>query len=255
MAGLWLPDSRLLAPELLVPGRKPTGRVKLDWSHPYPQGLVNAAEFYIGPYDQALGNQIDIAGATLTHVLKTGSGADGHASLGITPVLQPSSVPAISMAFDINTTQSTGSLNRVAGVISSTTSSLCIINMGRSNNGDLEVFVRAGAVGGYRFYTSLGGINDGRTHHIFTSCRSDGTGGYIAIDGASVPITVAVSSGFLGLMDVTADPFYVGRLNNRGSALGDLDCEIAYFRIWNTYTPVSSGADMTRDPYQMLVHA
>lgn len=40
MGKLWLPDSRLEMPELLEPGRKPVGNVKIDWEHPLTKGLV-----------------------------------------------------------------------------------------------------------------------------------------------------------------------------------------------------------------------
>lgn len=38
--GLWLPDSQLEMPELFEPGRKPVGKVKIDWSKAIAKDLV-----------------------------------------------------------------------------------------------------------------------------------------------------------------------------------------------------------------------
>lgn len=35
----WLPDKRLISPELGYPGRKPVGPVQIDWEHPLAKGL------------------------------------------------------------------------------------------------------------------------------------------------------------------------------------------------------------------------
>lgn len=40
MAGLWLPDNRLLTPSLLVPSRSPVSQMRVDWSHPDAGGLA-----------------------------------------------------------------------------------------------------------------------------------------------------------------------------------------------------------------------
>ncbi len=39
--GFNLPDSRMEMPELYMPGRKPTGKVKIDWEHPLAKGLTH----------------------------------------------------------------------------------------------------------------------------------------------------------------------------------------------------------------------
>ena len=38
--GFWLPDSRLMAPALLEPGRKPATPVEIDWEHKYAKDLA-----------------------------------------------------------------------------------------------------------------------------------------------------------------------------------------------------------------------
>ena len=43
MARLWMPDSRFERPELFEPGRKPTGKVKVDFNKSIAKGL----DYYI----------------------------------------------------------------------------------------------------------------------------------------------------------------------------------------------------------------
>ena len=40
-----IPDPRFEAPELLEPGRKPTGNVVIDWNHPLTKGLIHLPFF------------------------------------------------------------------------------------------------------------------------------------------------------------------------------------------------------------------
>lgn len=54
MGKLWLPDSRLEMPELLEPGRKPVGNVKIDWTHPLAKRLEEYCLFG-DTYDSASG--------------------------------------------------------------------------------------------------------------------------------------------------------------------------------------------------------
>ncbi len=57
MADIIFPDSRLEAPELFYPGRKPVGNVKIDWSNPLARGVKQCLLF-----DANSSKPVDLAG-------------------------------------------------------------------------------------------------------------------------------------------------------------------------------------------------
>lgn len=70
----WLPDSALKAPELLIPKRKPTGRVELDWTHPLTRDLKVAVVF-----NAALQPPVNLVdGVPLSSTAKPTPTADGY---------------------------------------------------------------------------------------------------------------------------------------------------------------------------------
>jgi len=80
MANLYPPDSKLNQPELFYPGRKPVGKVKIDWSHPLTKGLVLCCPFnepsFINLVDGSIPDQ-DTGSLYFIHVEPFKSGMAG----------------------------------------------------------------------------------------------------------------------------------------------------------------------------------
>ena len=248
-----LPDSRIEMPELFIPGRKPTGQVVIDWSHPLARGLelgaIDGTEIvknrptnFATPVVPVGGEMTQISGASPGYnsssfkLINDVLFGTGDASLYFRVYVRDASF------YSGNTTHSGGWVEQFGGAFGArvslayygptTVALYCSRRFSATGPSDLGVNQPN------KIYSYVWTISGGGTHSLY---RSD----------KAAPIVDAGSYGTYSNDDMTAGgsyPDYYYRLN-------DDDSEMNSFFVWRRTLSQSESRIILKDPYQFLIPA
>lgn len=242
-----IPDPRFEMPELLIPGRKPTGRVAIDWSHPLARDLIACPIFLSGTAFDLVQKKYYTDGGGTTTVINEGKSinVDSTSSAGV--------------RIEVNTVSSKGFTLIARFQLSNLGAGQGIVSFGHTSNLD---WIRATAqtnVALDPMRLQVGKSDLGQEHVDLGSTSTDRAFCACVVDDNNDSITGYfndLSGTDSSTRDsITINRFEIGAWSKGATFYQPTDGDIIYAYGWNRMLSEVEVNSIRYSPYQFLIPA
>ncbi len=233
----------LLEPNLRIPGKKPVGQVKIDWSHPLARGLRAAILYYPDIRDLVTGQVLTKVGSpTKSTNNYTFDGTADGASLQID--LSNTRDITVAIGMDISAYNNTDDLAaEFTPNFGASNGILIDPNSGAPYTGLFQLAMNPGVVSSAGYPRPSVGYHD----YCFAFINKFSGLGLI-VDGKS--IAASATSPLVPVANYANSTLYINCRNNASLFASSIN---RYLFIWDRNVWTNYGTEISRDPYQFLI--